>query len=38
MNNDRFAALVTPVGGHVHEVFETPVLFGVPEVKLDLEP
>src|SRR5256884_9813479 len=27
-----------PGGGHVHEVFQTPVLFGIPKVKLDLEP
>src|SRR5262252_4084457 len=25
-------------GGDVHEVFQAPVLFGIPEVKLDLEP
>src|SRR5712664_1333351 len=27
-----------PCRGDVHEVFQAPVLFGVPEVKLDLEP
>src|SRR5215831_20655549 len=24
--------------GHVHEVFQAPVLFGIPKVKLDLKP
>ncbi len=27
-----------PGGGDVHEVFEAPALFGIPKVKLDLEP
>jgi hypothetical protein len=27
-----------PRGGHVHEVFQAPVLFGIAEVKLDVEP
>jgi hypothetical protein len=27
-----------PGGGDVHEVFQAPVLFGVSEVKLQLEP
>ena len=27
-----------PDGGDVHDVFQAPVLFGIPEVKLDLEP
>ena len=27
-----------PDGGDVHEVFQAPVLFGIPEVKLDVEP
>ena len=26
-----------PGRGDVHEVFQTPVLFGIPEVTLDLE-
>ena len=25
-------------GGNIHEVFQAPILFGIPEVKLDLEP
>src|SRR5215475_14804776 len=27
-----------PCGGDVHEVFQAPVLFGIPKVKLNLEP
>ncbi len=27
-----------PGGGDVHEVFQAPVLFGIPKVKLNLEP
>ena len=27
-----------PSGGEIHEVFQAPVLFGLPEVQLDLEP
>jgi hypothetical protein len=27
-----------PYGGDIHEVFQTSVLFGIPEVTLELEP
>src|SRR6266478_2352463 len=27
-----------PSGSDVHEVFQAPVLFGIPKIKLDLEP
>ena len=37
MNNDRFAAFVTPAGVTFMKS-SSPVLFGVPEIKLDLEP